>query len=129
LTDSKKATHPVALAAVRWAGEKSAVDPVLLDLRELCSYTDYLLVLGGRSTRQVHAIADSILDGMRSEGHRTLGVEGVSEGRWALLDFGRLVVHVFLEELRQHYDLESLWDEAPRLEVTRLLAKASRVEL
>jgi ribosome-associated protein len=126
LTEAKKATHPLALAAVRWAGEKSAVDPALLDLRELCSYTDYLLVLGGRSTRQVRAIAEAIVDGMRSEGHRTLGTEGLTEGRWALLDFGRVVVHVFLEELREHYDLESLWDEAPRVDVTRLLAAASR---
>ena len=111
-----KVQLPAAVAdAVGWALEKNSLDPVLLDVRGLCSYADFLLVLGGRSGRQVRAIAETIRRGMRNDGHRTLGSEGTDEGRWVLLDYGEVVVHVFLDELRDFYDLESLWVEAPRL--------------
>lgn len=101
--------------ATGWALEKKAQEPVLLDVRGLCSYADFLLVLAGSSGRQVRAIAESIRRGMRSDGHRTLGAEGADEARWVLLDYGEVVVHIFLDELRDFYDLESLWVEAPRL--------------
>ena len=103
------------LAATKWALEKNAQDPVLLDVRGLCGYTDFILILGGRSARQVKAIGDALARGMRGEGYRTLGYEGTDDGRWVLLDYGEVVVHVFLDELRAFYDLESLWDEAPRV--------------
>jgi ribosome-associated protein len=106
---------PIAADAMGWALEKKAQDPALLDVRGLCSYADFLLILGGRSSRQVRAVAESIRRGMRSDGHRTLGAEGADEGRWVLLDYGEVVVHIFLEELRDFYDLESLWVEAPRV--------------
>lgn len=112
-------TPAVVVDALRWAQEKQALDPVLLDVRGICGYADYLLVAAGRSTRQVRAVADAILRGMRQDGHRSLGAEGMDEARWVLLDFGDVVIHVFLEELRDFYDLEGLWAEAPRLEVER----------
>lgn len=101
--------------AAGWALERKTLDPALLDVTGLCSYTDFLLILGGKSGRQVRAIAESIQRGMRSDGHRPLGTEGANEGRWVLLDYGELVVHIFLDELRDFYDLESLWVDAPRL--------------
>jgi ribosome-associated protein len=104
----------VVLAAIRWALEKQALEPVLLDVRGLCSYTDYLLILGGRTSRQVKAVAEALLRGMRTEGYKPFGSEGLDESRWVLLDFGDVVIHVFQEDLREFYDLESLWVDAPR---------------
>ncbi len=101
--------------AVGWALEKKALDPTLIDVRGLCSYADFLLILGATSGRQVRAISETVRRGMRSDGHRTLGSEGADEGRWVLLDYGELVIHIFIDELRDFYDLESLWVDAPRL--------------
>lgn len=97
--------------------DKKALEPVLLDVDELCSYTEYILVVSGRSDRQVDAIADAISSCLKQVGRRALGVEGVRSGQWALLDFGELVVHVFHHPTRLRYDLESLWVDAPRVEL------------
>lgn len=117
MTEKDAGTPEVVEAAIRYALEKQAMDPVLLDVRGLCSYTDYLLILGGRSSRQVRAVAEAILRGMRKEGHKPYGQEGLDEARWVLLDFGEVVVHTFQENLRDFYDLESLWVDAPRREL------------
>jgi ribosome-associated protein len=106
-----------AKVALEAALDKKALEPVLLDVRELCSYTEYILMVSGRSDRQVDAIADSVTHELKALGRRALGVEGVTSGQWALLDFGDLVVHVFLHPVRLHYDLESLWHEAPRVPI------------
>ncbi|HLU68210.1 MAG TPA: ribosome silencing factor [Kofleriaceae bacterium] len=104
----------LALAA---ALDKKALEPVLLDVRSLCSYTEYILLVSGRSDRQVDAISDAISQELKKQGRRALGVEGVRSGQWALLDFGDVVVHVFHHPMRLHYDLESLWHEAPRVAI------------
>jgi ribosome-associated protein len=106
-----------ARAALEAALDKKALEPALLDVRALCSYTEYILMVSGRSDRQVDAIADAVTQALKSQGRRPLGVEGVTSGQWALLDFGDLVVHVFLHPVRLHYDLESLWHEAPRVPI------------
>ena len=106
-----------ALRAVELALDKKALDPVLLDVRALCSYCNYQLVVSGRSDRQVDAIAGAIAAGLREGGVRSLGTEGKGSGQWALLDFGDVVVHVFHHPVREHYDLESLWIDAPRVEL------------
>jgi len=106
-----------AKLALEAALGKKALEPVLLDVRELCSYTEYILMVSGRSDRQVDAIADAVAQALKAAGRRALGVEGVTSGQWALLDFGDLVVHVFLHRVRLHYDLESLWHEAPRVPI------------
>jgi ribosome-associated protein len=106
-----------ARVALEAALDKKALEPVVLDVRALCSYTEYILMVSGRSDRQVDAIADSVTQALRALGRRPLGVEGVTSGQWALLDFGDLVVHVFLHPVRLHYDLESLWHEAPRVPI------------
>ena len=74
-------------------------------------------MVSGRSDRQVDAIADAVTQTLRAQGRRPIGVEGVKSGQWALLDFGDLVVHVFHHPVRLHYDLESLWHEAPRVPI------------
>lgn len=104
-----------ALAAAQAAIDKKAIEPVLIDLSQVQSYTDYLLVASASSPRAVKAIAEHVVEALAEHGLRQLGTEGVRDGRWALLDFGDVVVHVFEHPLREFYDLEGMWFDAPRL--------------
>jgi ribosome-associated protein len=106
-----------AMRALALALDKKALEPVLLDVRQLCSFCNYQLVLSGRSDRQVDAIADGISAGLKLEGLRAISSEGARSGQWALLDYGDFVVHVFLHAAREHYDLEGLWNDAPRVPI------------
>ena len=107
------ASAHVALAA---ALDKKALEPVLLDVRGLCSYANYILILSGRSDRQVDAISEGIREGMKQTAS-LLGSEGIGSGQWALMDYGDLVIHVFHHPTREHYDLEGLWIDAPRIAI------------
>jgi ribosome-associated protein len=104
-----------AMRALALALDKKALEPVLLDVRQLCSFCNYQLVLSGRSDRQVDAIADAIVAGLKADDLRPISSEGARTGQWALLDYGDFVVHVFLHAAREHYDLEGLWNDAPRI--------------
>lgn len=104
-----------ALVAARAAIDKKALEPVLIDLTQQKSYADYLLLCSAQSGRAVRAIADHIVEAMAELGVRAIGTEGVRDGRWALLDFGDLVVHVFDHPLREFYDLDGMWFDAPRI--------------
>ena len=95
---------------------KKAMEIVLIDLRGLSSVTDYFLIMSGNSDRHTQAIAEEILKRMEEKGCKPLGIEGLTEGRWVLLDFGELVIHVFYDPVRQYYDLEGLWADAPRID-------------
>lgn len=95
--------------------DKKAENVVILDLENRSSVADYFVVCSGFSDRQVAAIADFVSDEARKEGVRSLSEEGVTEGRWALIDFGPVIVHVFQDQLRDYYALESLWLDAPRM--------------
>jgi len=106
-----------AMSALALALDKKALEPVLLDVRQLCSFCNYQLVLSGRSDRQVDAIADGIEAGLKQQGLRALSSEGARSGQWALLDYGDFVVHVFQHPARAHYDLEGLWNDAPRVPI------------
>ncbi len=120
---------PIELAhrAARIAQEKKAEDLVLLELERKVSYCDFFLVCSGRNRRQVRAIAESIVTQFKKElGVKALSVEGMETGRWVLLDFGDIVVHVFDEPLRGFYDLEGLWKDAPRREVPTLEAQEAQ---
>jgi ribosome-associated protein len=110
-------SRQVADAALAAALDKKALEPVLLEVRELCSYADYILLVSGRSDRQVDAITDGVADAMKKLGVRPLGVEGTDSGHWALLDYGDVVIHVFHHPVRRHYDLEGLWIDAKRVEI------------
>ncbi len=106
--------------AVRIA--KAAVDLraenlVALDVRELTSFADVFILATGGSNRHVRSIADAVEEVVEELGERPLGIEGYDEGRWLLLDLGDVIVHVFQSEVREHYDLERLWSEAPRLDL------------
>jgi ribosome-associated protein len=104
-----------AMRALALALDKKALEPVLLDVHELCAYCNYQLVLSGRSDRQVEAISEGISMGLKGEGLRPLGAEGARAGQWSLLDYGDFIVHVFVHSAREHYDLEGLWSDAPRI--------------
>jgi ribosome-associated protein len=93
---------------------KKAQNPILIKLEGLTSLTDYFLILSARSARQVRAVAEAILLDARKHRLKRYSAEGVQEGNWALLDYGDVVVHVFQPEIRDFYDLEGLWAEAPR---------------
>jgi len=116
-TGATKSGRELADVALEAALEKKALEPVLLNVNELCSYTEYILVLSGRSDRQVDAIAESVSVALKAQGRRPLGIEGVKSGNWALLDFGDIVVHVFHHPARLRFDLESLWIDAPREDI------------
>ena len=106
-----------ARLALEGALEKKALEPVMLDVRGLCSYTNYILVVSGRSDRQVEAIGDGIVATMQEHGIRSLGAEGKGSGVWTLLDFGDFVTHVFHHPVREYYDLEGLWIDAARVPI------------
>jgi ribosome-associated protein len=98
--------------ALDTADGKAAEDPLALDVRDVVSFADTFLILTGRSDRHVQAIADAVLAAFAERGEEALGVEGQTEGRWVLLDFGDLIVHVFQQEVREAYALERLWSDA-----------------
>ena len=100
----------LALTAARVAEENRGRDIVILDMRELTSIFDYFVLATGSSRRQMHAISEEI-DRVLQEtmGDHRLGIEGYVEGRWILLDYGDVVVHLFDEEARDYYALEQLW--------------------
>lgn len=101
--------------AAQAAIDKKAIEPVLIDLSQAKSYTDYLIVASAPGPRAVRAVAEHVEEAMAEQGFRPLGVEGINEGRWALLDYGELVIHVFDQPLREFYDLEGMWFDAPRI--------------
>jgi len=114
---SLEATRELALEAIGAALDKKALMPVLIDVSAMASYTDFIGIVSGRSDRQVDAIAEGIGQLMKSRGRYVLGHEGSGSGRWTLLDFGEIVIHVFYHPVREFYDLESLWIDAPRVKM------------
>lgn len=105
------------LAALHAASEKKALEPVVLDLREIASFTDYFVIVSGANERQVQAISDEVYETLKKSGHAAARVEGYKTAEWILLDYGDFVVHVFEQKARKFYDLERLWRESKRIEV------------
>jgi ribosome-associated protein len=97
--------------------ERKAEKVVALDVREVSSFADTFILATGTSDRHLRSIADSIHQSLSQSGERPIGVEGYDEGRWILIDCGDVIVHLFLQEIRDHYDLERLWSDAPVLEL------------
>lgn len=93
----------------------------ILDLHEISSFTDYFVVCSGHSDRQVQAIADSIVIQLKEDGFAPISVEGYREGRWVVVDFGDVVIHVFLDALRDYYDIEQLWQDARKVPIPQEL--------
>ncbi len=104
---------PAAQAIVDHKG----LEPVILEVKGLCSFADYFIVCAGGSRRHVLALAQHLLESLAKVGARPLGVEGLEEGQWVLLDYNDLVIHIFSQPLREFYNLEGLWAEAPQTSV------------
>jgi ribosome-associated protein len=97
------------------ASEKKAADIVLLRTAEITTMADYFVIASGRSERQVQALSQAIVDELRDEGIKPLGVEGLRSARWVLLDYGGVIVHLFAPEEREYYGLERLWSAAQQV--------------
>ncbi len=94
------------------ASDKKAKDITILDMQNISMVTDYFIICSANSTTQVQAIADNIEEKLEESGIKLLHKEGYREGRWILLDYGTCVVHIFVEEDRNFYNLERLWGDA-----------------
>ncbi len=104
------------LSCINAVLQKKAKDILVLNVKEISSFTDYLLICSGTSDRQVQAIAASIQEYLKKEKILPLGVEGEANAQWVLLDYDDVVISVFQEDTRSFYRLEDLWD-APRMTV------------
>ena len=107
----------VALTAARAASGLKAEEIIALDVSERLVLTDVFLLASGTNERQVAAIVDAVEDTLHAKGIKALRREGVREARWALLDFGDVIVHVQHAEDRQYYSLERLWSDCPVIEL------------
>jgi ribosome-associated protein len=106
-----------ALVAAHAAIDKKGENVRILDLRGISGFTDYFVITSAMSERQVTAIAGAIIDALAKEGLKPVSSEGLTDGRWVLIDFGDLIIHIFLDPLRDYYGLETLWGSAPRVVV------------
>lgn len=111
--DTKKVICLCAEAALG----KKAKDIVTLDVRGLSSFTDYMVICSGSSDRQVQAIAASIEESLKKFRILPIGIEGENSGKWILMDYDDVVIHIFYEPTREFYDIERLWSDAPRIKV------------
>jgi ribosome-associated protein len=100
--------------AIRTIVAHKGIEPVLLEVTEFCSFADYFIICSGGSQRHVLALAQHVEEAMARAGLKPLGVEGLDEGQWVLLDYNTMVIHIFMQPLREFYNLEDLWSEAPK---------------
>lgn len=103
----------LAQKAVFFALEKKAEKPLILNVSELTSFTDYFVICEASSERQTQAIAHNIRDELSKLGKKPLSIEGMEQGNWILCDYGDVVIHIFLDTIRFHYNLEGFWHQAP----------------
>lgn len=103
--------------ALEAALDLKALAPKILCVSEVAGYTDHVLILTGRSDRHVRGITESIVDALRESGRRAIGSDGLDQHLWDLLDYDDFIVHVFYHPVREYYDLESMWSDAPRVEL------------
>ncbi len=113
----------LALAAARTAAENRGQNIVVLDMTRHTPMFDYFVIATGTSRRQLHAMSEEIDDVLQQQmGDRRLSIEGYEESRWIVLDYGTVVIHLFDEDTRSFYSLESLWADARRVDITDVLA-------
>jgi ribosome-associated protein len=116
---------PVIAPFIQAIQGKQAQRVLILDVRGLTSIADAFILLSGRSSRQVTAVADHIRQQLKQQGRRPLSVEGERDGQWVLMDYGDVLIHLFYEPVRQFYDLEGLWADAPRIQIADTMAEAA----
>jgi ribosome-associated protein len=116
----EKSGLELATICAQTALDSKAEDLLVLDVRGISSFTDYFVIMSGRSTRHVQGLAELIEAELRSKRVSSKHSEGLQEGMWVLLDFGDLVTHIFYKGQRDFYDLEGLWHDAPRVDLEQL---------
>jgi ribosome-associated protein len=104
--------------AINAAAEKKAIEPTVLDLRGISSFTDFFVIVTGANRRQVQAICDEVVEQLKRNGSPAARVEGYQNAEWVLIDYGDFVVHVFDDKARRFYDLERLWRESRRRDLS-----------
>ena len=114
------------LLCINGALQKKAKDVVVLNVKEISSFTDYLLICSGATDRQVQAISAAIQEYLKKAGIRPLGVEGEANGQWILLDYDDVVISIFQESLRAFYAIEDLWN-APRMNIAENTTEVKRL--
>jgi len=105
------------LLCVNASLKRKAKNLIILNVKEFSSFADYFIICSGTSDRQVQAIAAAIQENLKGYGIMPLGIEGERLGRWVLLDYEDVIIHVFYEPVREFYDIERLWSDAPRMEL------------
>jgi ribosome-associated protein len=96
---------------------QKGIDPVVLKVAEFCSFADYFIICSGGSSRHVLALAHHLEEVLSQAKIKPLGVEGREGGQWVLMDYNVMVIHIFLEPLREFYNLEDLWSDAPKIQI------------
>lgn len=119
-TPRREVAEQRAFLCARVAEDNKARDVLVLDMRGVSPLYDYFVIATGASRRQVHAIVEEIDAAMKAEGEKRHGVEGYVSSKWVVQDYGDIVVHVFDQSMREHYGLEELWADAPRLDWKRV---------
>ena len=99
--------------------ERKAKSITAIDVRKMTSYTDTIVIVEAVSGRQVTSLAEHIIKSLKQKKIKVYGMEGVTEGEWALLDYGHIIIHVFESKAKDFYDLEGLWSDAPRLDLSQ----------
>jgi len=120
-TSKEKALHIAKLL-----DNKKAVDIKILEIKDLSIITDYFVICSADSTTQVKALTEYLEEQMDLEGFKPLHIEGFNYAHWVLLDYGDVIVHIFLEETRHYYDLERLWLDAPRIPFESTISDKTR---
>jgi len=124
--EKNKGLSEKCILCAKAAFNKKAIDLVILDVKNYCSFTDYFIICSGKSDRQVRGISQYIEEELKKRGVLPLGIEGVQEGKWILMDYNDVVIHIFYEPVRHYYDLENLWSDAKIVSYNDLDNKAGK---
>jgi ribosome-associated protein len=126
LAVKKNETRRRLLLCINATLQKKAKDIVVLNIKDISSFADYMLICSGSSERQVQAISGAIQEYLKNAGIRPLDVEGEENAQWVLLDYDDIVISVFLERIRSFYDIENLWD-APKMHINESKTEIKRL--
>jgi len=126
LATNKDETRKRLLLCINATLQKKAKDIIVLNVKKISSFTDYMLICSGATDRQVQAISSAIQEYLKKAGIRPLGVEGENNAQWVLLDYDDVVISIFQENIRSFYDVENLWD-APKMRIDENKTEVKRL--
>jgi ribosome-associated protein len=108
---------------VKSIDEKKGEDIVVLDVKNISPVTDYIVIASGDVPTHTQAIAEEVLKNNKEKGELPINVEGLADGRWIAIDYGDIMVNIFIPELREYYNLEELWFDAPRVNLEEIIGQ------